>query len=76
MQEAKEAFDQVKLIIADLSSSKLPTVSFLGETCRMGIEVEDYQAVADIAEVTLALDETMVRNSLEWYSIHACICEV
>lgn len=57
MEEAKAAAVKLRTLIGNLPESQLPSTQFLGETLRMLVELEDYDAVVEIAEVSLSIDE-------------------
>ena len=59
MQEASEAMNKVKLILRSLGESNLPSISFLGETLRMCVELEDFEGGEEVSEVAVSIDDSM-----------------
>jgi hypothetical protein len=57
LDEANEAGKHLHSIISGLPEGQLPSTQFLGETMRMLIELQNFEAALDIAGISLSIDE-------------------
>ena len=52
--------NKVKLILRSLGESNFPSISFLGETLRLCVELEDFEGGEEVSEMALSIDDSMV----------------
>jgi hypothetical protein len=56
-EEARQALYQLFSILRKIDNSNLPTVSFMGETARMCVELNEFELCEEVCELGLNMDE-------------------